>query len=69
MFIKNVQMNENRVKMIKKWFKSKTYRELQMFLEFINFYRRFIYRYFKIITFLINLLKNNKNDKKIKFFL
>ena len=61
-------MNENRVKMIKKWFKLKIYRELQIFFKFVNFYRRFIYRYFKIITLFINLLKNNKNDKKIEFF-
>ncbi len=39
-----------------------------MFLSFVNFYKRFIHRYFKIAAFLINLLKDNKNDKKLKTF-
>ena len=39
-----------------------------MFLSFVNFYKRFIYRYFKIAKFLINLFKNNKNKKKLSFF-
>ena len=42
---------------------------MQIFLNFINFYRRFIYNYFIIIALLIDLLKNNKNDKKFKFFI
>ena len=42
---------------------------MQVFLSFINFYRRFIYNYFIIIALLIDLLKNNKNDKKFKFFI
>ena len=50
--------------MIKKWFKLKTYREMQIFLKFVNFYKRFIYRYFKIIASLMSLLKNNENEKK-----
>ena len=35
-----------------------------MFLNFINFFKRFIFQYFEIVAFLINLLKNNKNEKK-----
>ena len=42
---------------------------MQIFLNFANFYRRFIYNYFIIIALLIDLLKNNKNDKKFKFFI
>ena len=53
--------------MIKKWLKFKTYREMQIFLRFVNFYKRFIYYYFKIIALLMSLLKNNENEKK-KFF-
>ena len=37
---------------------------MQVFLNFVNFYRRFIYNDFIIITLLIDLFKNNKNDKK-----
>ena len=39
-----------------------------MFLEFVNFYRRFIYCYFKIAASLIDLLKDNKNEKNTKSF-
>ena len=67
-FIKRIRMDSKRIQMIKKWFKFKTYREMQIFLRFINFYRRFIYRYFKIIASLTSLLKDNKNEKKKDFF-
>ena len=62
-FIEKIQMNQKRVKIIKKWFKSKIYRELQIFLDFVNFYRRFIYEYSRIIDSLTSLLKKNKNKK------
>ena len=39
-----------------------------MFLDFVNFYRKFIYRYSKIVKSLIDLLKDNKNEKKLNFF-
>ena len=63
-FTKKVRMNEKRVRIIKEWFKSTTYRELQVFLNFVNFYRRFIHRYSKIAEPLISLLKNSKVEKK-----
>ena len=67
-FIKKIQMNSKQIQMIKEWFKFKTYREMQIFLRFVNFHKRFIYCYFKIITPLTSLLKNNENEKK-KIFL
>ena len=39
-----------------------------MFLNFVNFYKKFIYQYSKIVEFLINLFKNNKIKKKLNFF-
>ena len=39
---------------------------MQVFLNFTNFYRRFIFDYFIIITSLINLFKENKNNKKFE---
>jgi len=44
-------------------------RELQVFLEFANFYRRFVKYFAKIIKFLIKLLKNSKQKKQNKLFL
>ena len=41
---------------------------MQIFLKFINFYKHFIYRYFKIVASLTSLLKDNENEKKKDFF-
>ena len=57
-------MNLKRVIIIKSWSSFKSYRDVQVFLNFINFYRRFIFDYFIIAASLINLLKENKNNKK-----
>ena len=36
-------------------------RKVQIFLGFTNFYQRFIYKYFKIVKELTNLLKTSRN--------
>ena len=59
-------MNLKRIIIIKNWSSFKNYRDVQVFLNFINFYRHFIFDYFIIITFFINLFKENKNDKKFE---
>ena len=46
----------------------KIYKEVQMFLRFVNFYQQFIKDYFKIINLLTELLKKNVNKKKSKSF-
>ena len=66
-FTKEVQINTNQIQMIKKWLKLKIYREMQILLKFVNFYRRFIFYYFKIIASLTSLFKNNENEKKNLF--
>ena len=59
-----VAMDEERVKTIKEWPRPKTYREVQVFLGFANFYRRFIHRYSSIAAPLTGLLKGSKDGKK-----
>ena len=59
-------MNLERIIIIKSWSSFKSYRNVQVFLSFINFYRRFIFDYFIIVTSLTNLFKENKNNKKFK---
>ena len=66
-FTKKVRINEKRVQIIKKWFKLTIYWKFQMFLNFVNFYKKFIYQYSKIVKFLINLFKNKKIEKKSNF--
>jgi len=39
-----------------------------MFLSFVNFYKRFIHNYLRIVTLLTNLLKESKNNKEVKSF-
>ena len=59
-----ISMDEERIRTIKEWPRPATYRELQVFLGFVNFYRRFIYRYSKIAGPLTGLLKGSKGGKK-----
>ena len=67
-FTEKVQMNSKRMRTIKKWFKSKIYKEVQVFLNFVNFYRRFIFCYFAIVAFFIDLLKDSKKNKKSSLY-
>ena len=67
-FINEVQMNSKRMRTINEWFKSKIYRKVQIFLNFVNFYKCFIYRYSAIAAPFIDLLKDNKKDKKSNFY-
>ena len=56
-------MNSKRIQIIKKGSKLKAYCEMQIYLKFVNFYKRFIYRYFKITASLTSLLKSNEKKK------
>ena len=58
-FIKSVSMNSSRIDIIKTWFRSKMYQEIQVFLRFINFYQRFIHHYSQIVESLTELLKDS----------
>ena len=67
-FIENIQINSKKIRIIQKWSLFKNYREFQIFLKFVNYYKRFIENYFKLFVFFIDLLKKNKNDKNFEFF-
>ena len=59
-----IRMDPARVKTIKEWPRPKTYRDIQVFLGFCNFYRRFIYGFSGIVRPLQLLLHGLKNGKK-----
>ena len=59
-----VAMDDRRVQTIKEWPYPKSYREVQVFLGFANFYRRFIHKYSAIAGPLTGLLKGSKGGKK-----
>ena len=56
----DVFMNSRKMKIIQTWSEFKTLRELQIFLKFTNFYRRFVKFYAKITRALTKLFKESK---------
>ena len=59
-----VLVDRSRVAIVKDWPTLTTFREVQVFLGFTNFYRRFIKQYSKIVAPLTTLSKGVKNGKK-----
>ena len=59
-----VSMDPRRVDTVAAWPQPTTYREVQQFLGFANFYRRFIQGYSRIARPLTSLLKGSVNGKK-----
>ncbi len=68
-FTESVSMNSSRIDIIKTWFISKMYWKIQVFLRFINFYRRFIHHYSQIAESLTELLKDSVKDVKMNSFI
>ncbi len=68
-FIESVSMNSSKIDIIKTWFRSKMYQEIQVFLRFVNFYWRFIHHYFQIAESLTKLLRNSVKDVKMSSFI
>ena len=58
--IEEVRMNSTKFKIIKEWSKSTNVKEVQTFLEFVNYNRKFIKDYFKKVIPLINLTTKDK---------
>ena len=65
----SVMMNSQRVEIIENWSILKSFYEVQIFLEFANFYQQFIEAYSWIASSFISLLKESKNKKKTESFL
>jgi hypothetical protein len=47
----------------------KFFKNISIFLSFVNFYRRFIVRFFQLSAFLSNMLKKMQAEIKKEFFL
>ena len=52
-----ISMEEERIKIVKAWSKPKSIRDIQVFLGFAKFYRRFIQGFSKIAASLTSMLK------------
>jgi hypothetical protein len=59
-----VAMDSKRIEAIVSWAEPKSYHDIQIFLGFCNFYRRFIKNYSLIALALTNLLKGMKEGRK-----
>lgn len=59
-----VKMDPIRVKSISEWEAPTSFRDIQVFLGFCNFYRKFIAHYSAIVSPITSLLKGSKNGKK-----
>ena len=59
-----VSMDPRRVVIIKEWKEFQSYREIQVFLRFANFYRRFVHYYSAVIILMTDFLKGMQKGKK-----
>ena len=59
-----VSMDRSRINTIQEWPRPKTYNEVQQFLGFCNFFRRFIYRYSQVSSPMTGLLKGSQAGVK-----
>ncbi len=55
----SLRMNSKKIEAVTTWSTLKSKIEVQFFLEFTNFYRCFIEKYFRIISSLTNLTRKN----------
>jgi hypothetical protein len=65
----DIMMNSNRINIIMSWSMIKFFKNIQIFLNFVNFYRRFIARFFQLLASLSNMLKKMQSKIKKKYFL
>jgi hypothetical protein len=55
-----IRMNLAKIQVIVKWENSRHLKEVQIFLSFINFYKRFIEEFFKLVKSLVNLTRKKQ---------
>ena len=60
----DIYINLKRIWAVEEWLLSENVYELQVFLNFVNFFWRFIKNYSWIAALLLNLLKTERNKKK-----
>ncbi len=66
--VAGVLMNPRKVITIEEWAELKSFHDIQVFIGFVNFYRRFIRGFSAITAPMTNLLKDMKKGKKKRFF-
>ena len=56
---RDIKMNSNKINAVLKWHVLKTIKDVQSFLNFANFYRRFIWKFSQLIKSLTFLIKKD----------
>jgi Reverse transcriptase (RNA-dependent DNA polymerase) len=64
MRILGISMDYRRIATIRDWLTPTIYYEIQIFIRFSNFYRRFIIRYSVVVTLMTDLLKSIEKGRK-----
>ena len=59
--LQGIRMEDERIRAVKQWPELKSVRDIQVFLAFANFYRRFIQGFSRIAAPLTSILKTTKN--------
>ena len=57
MFLQGIYIEDEKIKAVEQWLEPKSVKNIQIFLRFANFYRRFIQGFSCIITPLTSMLK------------
>ncbi len=65
---KSIQMKQSCIDAITSWSEFKSVKNILIFLKFARFYQEFIRKFFQIIAFLTNLIKNAKKRMMHLFF-
>ena len=66
MSAQRIKMEDEQIEAVKNWPKPKLMRDIQVFLGFDNFYRRFIKRFSKIAGLLTSMLRTSSATKSSK---
>ena len=56
-FTQDLKMNSEKIQSVIKWLTLISVKEVQVFLDFINFYKKFVKKYSKLATLLTQLIK------------
>src|SRR5438045_9299558 len=62
--MEGVSMDPDHVTTVMEWPQPTSFTEVQQFLGFANFYRRFIFQYSKVLAPITDLLKGSERGKK-----
>jgi hypothetical protein len=66
--LNEITIQTNKIVVVKDWSKFKSHKNVQVFIDFANFYKRFVHAFSKVSAELFSLLKRSDKSKfKFKF--